>query len=85
MRLFSSRDALITSANVHSAALLIGKGAQPACQVFQLNKNATDVAQQLYDTLHKMDALDASELLIEAPPNAPEWLAILDRLTRAAS
>lgn len=85
MRLFSSRDALITSANVHSAALLIGEGAQPACQVFQLNKNVTDVAQQLYDTLHKMDALGASELLIEAPPNAPEWLAILDRLTRAAS
>ncbi len=85
MRLFSSRDALITSANVHSAALLIGEGVQPACQVFQLNKNVTDVAQQLYDTLHKMDALGASELLIEAPPNAPEWLAILDRLTRAAS
>ena len=85
MRLFKSRDALIASANVHSAALLIGDGTQPACQVFQLNKNATDVAQQLYDTLHKMDALGAGELLIEAPPNAPEWLAILDRLTRAAS
>lgn len=85
VRLFSSRDALITSANVHCAALLIGEGAQPACQVFQLNKNAADVAQQLYDTLHKMDALDVSELLVEAPPNAPEWLAILDRLTRAAS
>ena len=85
MRLFSSRDALIASANVHNTALLIGEGVQPACRVFQLNKNASDVAQQLYDTLHKMDALGASELLIEAPPNAPEWLAILDRLTRAAS
>ena len=85
MHLFSSRDALIASANVHSAALLIGEGAQPVCQIFQLNKNATDAAQQLYNTLHKMDALGASELLIEAPPSAPEWLAILDRLTRAAS
>ena len=85
MRLFSSRDVLITSTNARSAALLIGEGALPACQVFQLNKNAADVAQQLYDTLHKMDVLGASELLIEAPPNAPEWLAILDRLTRAAS
>ncbi len=85
MRLFKGRDALIASANVHSAALLIGEGLQPVCQVFQLNKNATDVAQQLYDTLHKMDALGASELLIEAPPSAPEWLAILDRLTRAAN
>ena len=44
-----------------------------------------DVAQHLYDMLHKMDALGPSELLIEAPPKAREWLAILNRLTRAAS
>jgi hypothetical protein len=31
-----------------------------------------------------MDSLGAKELLIEAPPNESEWLAILDRLTRAA-
>ena len=85
MRLFKSRDALIASANVRCAALLIGEGAQPDCQVFQLNNNATDVAQQLYDTLHKMDAMDVSELLVEAPPSAPKWLAVLDRLTRATS
>lgn len=85
MRLFSSRAALIASANMQCAALLMGDGAQPACQVFQLNKNAADVAQQLYHTLHKMDALGASELLVETPPNMPAWLAILDRLTRAAS
>jgi L-threonylcarbamoyladenylate synthase len=85
MRLFNSRDVLITSADNLSAALLIGEGPQPDCTVFQLNKNAVDVAQQLYDMLHKMDALNVKELLIEAPPSAPEWLAILDRLTRAAS
>ena len=85
LRLFTSRAALIAHANSNCAALLIGEGAQPNCQVFQLNKNAADVAQQLYDTLHKMDALGADELLIEAPPTAQEWLAILDRLTRAAS
>lgn len=85
MRLFSNRDALIANANTNCAALLIGEGAQPACKAFKLNKNTTDVAQQLYNTLHKMDALSVSELLIEAPPSAPEWLAILDRLTRAAS
>lgn len=85
IRLFNSRDALIASADNLSAALLIGEGPQPDCTVFQLNKNAADVAQQLYGMLHKMDALKVRELLIEAPPSAPEWLAILDRLTRAAN
>jgi L-threonylcarbamoyladenylate synthase len=91
MRLFASRDELIKNANelinanAMAAALLLGSGAVPDCTYFELNNNATDVAQQLYDTLHKMDALGAEILLIEAPPNAPEWLAILDRLTRAAN
>jgi L-threonylcarbamoyladenylate synthase len=90
MRLFASRDALIASANAHIklhapvTALLLGSGAVPKCSCFELNKNSADVAQQLYDTLHKMDALGVKELLIEAPPNEAEWLAILDRLTRAA-
>ena len=85
MRLFTSREALMMHASENCAALLIGAGAQPNCPVFILNKNAADVAQQLYNTLHKMDALGVTELLIEAPPIAQEWLAILDRLTRAAS
>ena len=91
MRLFASRDALIASANEHlkahapAASLVLGSGAMPTCSCFELNKNATDVAQALYDTLHQMDALGVAVLLIEAPPNEPEWLAVLDRLTRAAA
>ncbi len=85
MRLFTNRADLLKNATARSAALLLGAGAVPNCTYFELNNNAADVAQQLYDTLHKMDALGASELLIEAPPNVPKWLAILDRLTRAAA
>jgi L-threonylcarbamoyladenylate synthase len=91
MRLFASRDALIASAEAHiksnarAAALVLGSGAVPNCSYFELNKNAADVAHALYDTLHQMDALGVAELLIEAPPNEPEWLAVLDRLTRAAA
>ena len=88
MQLFTSREDLIAQANRHpnirAAALILGAGAVPNCTYFELNNNASDVAQQLYDTLHKMDALGAEILLIEAPPAAPEWLAILDRLTRAS-
>jgi L-threonylcarbamoyladenylate synthase len=90
MQLFASRAGLIFHANelintnTLAAALLLGAGAVPNCTYFELNNNANDVAQKLYDTLHKMDALKLDKLLIETPPNAPEWLAILDRLTRAA-
>ena len=83
IQLFSSRDDLILQANPHTAALLLGAGAVPNCAYFELNNNVNDVAQKLYDTLHKMDALNADKLLIETPPNQPEWLAILDRLMRA--
>jgi len=85
MRLFTSREDLIAQANSRTAALLLSSGAVPNCTYFELNKNADDVAQKLYDTLHQLDALNAEILLIETPPNAPEWLAILDRLTRAAA
>ena len=84
LRLFTSRAELLKNVTARSAALLLGAGAVPNCTYFELNNNARDVAQQLYDTLHKMDALGAEILLIEAPPVTPEWLAILDRLTRAA-
>lgn len=84
IQLFSSRADLISHANTDTAALLLGPGVLPNCTYFELNNNATDVAQKLYDTLHQMDALHTEKLLIEAPPNATEWLAILDRLTRAA-
>lgn len=84
IQLFTSRDELLKNATSRTAALLLGAGAVPSCECFVLNNQASDVAQKLYDTLHKMDALGVEKLLIEAPPNAPEWLAIVDRLTRAA-
>lgn len=84
IQLFTTRAQLISQANDCTAALLLGAGAVPNCIYFELNNNVNNVAQKLYDTLHKMDALNLDKLLIETPPNAPEWLAILDRLTRAA-
>ncbi len=40
-------------------------------------------AQRLYADLRHLDALGCGEILIEAPPEQAEWLAILDRLKRA--
>ncbi len=41
-------------------------------------------AQSLYAALRDLDATGAEVILIESPPDTPEWRAVLDRLRRAA-
>ena len=40
-------------------------------------------AQKLYAALRELDSAQCEAILIEAPPPAPEWAAVLDRLRRA--
>lgn len=40
-------------------------------------------AQKLYGALRELDAAGCEEILVEAPPQAPEWAAVRDRLRRA--
>ena len=40
-------------------------------------------AQKLYAALRELDTAGCDEILIEAPPEAPEWTAVGDRLKRA--
>ena len=39
----------------------------------------------LYANLRRLDASGAKRILVEAPPSAPEWEAVNDRLARAAA
>jgi L-threonylcarbamoyladenylate synthase len=41
-------------------------------------------AQSLYSSLRDLDATGSERILIESPPDTPEWRAVLDRLRRAA-
>lgn len=41
-------------------------------------------AQRLYAALRELDRAGCEVILIEAPPDSPEWNAVLDRLRRAA-
>lgn len=45
---------------------------------------AAEYAVRLYDVLHQLDGRGLSRMLIELPPETDEWLAVRDRLTRAA-
>jgi len=40
-------------------------------------------AQRLYAALRELDTADCSVILVETPPETPEWDAIRDRLSRA--
>lgn len=39
----------------------------------------------LYASLHELDRLGLEEILIQSPPHRPEWVAVWDRLRRAAT
>jgi L-threonylcarbamoyladenylate synthase len=47
-------------------------------------EDAARYAHDLYANLRTLDAAEADDILIEAPPEEPEWLAVSDRVTRAA-
>jgi L-threonylcarbamoyladenylate synthase len=40
-------------------------------------------AHRLYGALRELDRAGCEEILVEAPPDAPEWAAVGDRLRRA--
>ena len=42
-------------------------------------------AKRLYQLLHELDDRGTHVVIVERPPNAPEWHGVLDRLTRASS
>jgi L-threonylcarbamoyladenylate synthase len=45
---------------------------------------AAAYAARLYETLHALDAEGWEWIAVEKPPEAPEWIPVLDRLRRAA-
>ena len=51
---------------------------------FFMPGSPVEYAHALYAMLHRVDHGDFDHLLIEAPPDTGEWLAINDRLRRAA-
>jgi len=89
LTLFKARTALIAEcealikAGKTCAALLIGAGELPNCQVTSLANQPAEVAEHLYNALHDLDALKVDRLLVELPPDTAPWAAVLDRLSRA--
>lgn len=51
---------------------------------FQMPLLANEYGRELYATLHRIDHARFDRLLAEAPPSTQEWVAINDRMRRAA-
>lgn len=50
-----------------------------------LSANPREYAADLYAALHRLDDAGAGTILIQEPPQAEDWLAVRDRLSRAAA
>lgn len=86
-RLFNDQPTLLNYAEQHpeAAALLLGEQALIKKPHYRtLTNTPLKVAESLYATLHALDALHSTEILIELPPDLPAWAAVRDRLMRAA-
>ena len=53
--------------------------------VWVIPHDAAALARTIYATLHQCDEAGAELIVVEEPPDAPEWRAIADRLRRAAA
>lgn len=51
----------------------------------RMPREARAYAQRLYAALRELDSAGCQAILIESPPDAPEWAAVLDRLRRACT
>lgn len=49
----------------------------------RMPRDAEGYARRLYGALRELDTAGCDEILVEAPPDAPDWAAVRDRLTRA--
>jgi L-threonylcarbamoyladenylate synthase len=48
-------------------------------------RGAAAYAHELYASLRRLDELDSALILVEAPPDTPEWQGVNDRLKRASA
>ena len=71
--------------NVHVVAHTRIPSGFGAANVSVIPHDAEAYARALYAELHRCDAAGAELIVVEAPPESPEWSGIADRLRRAAA
>lgn len=75
-------DARPTIALYHRSPLHVRS---PLVAAHRMPSHAQPAAHELFAKLREMDAQGVKLIWVEAPPDAPEWDGVRDRLTRAAA
>jgi L-threonylcarbamoyladenylate synthase len=78
------RDRAAREARGSVHALLRTLEAWSDVHVSRLPDDPAGFARELYAAMHAADDNDAGVLIIERPPDAPEWSGVRDRIERAA-
>ena len=77
-------DARIAQLGARVAVLAFSRPDEPVACWVRMPREPAAYAQRLYSALREMDAARCETILIESPPESPDWAAVLDRLRRAA-
>lgn len=67
------------------AVLAFSRPDERVARWIRMPREPAAYARRLYGALRELDAARCAAIVIEAPPESPEWVAVLDRLRRAAS
>ena len=78
-------DAEILRLGGRAAVMAFSRPDERAARWVRMPRDPVAYAQRLYDALRELDGWGCAAILIEAPPDAGDWAAVLDRLRRAAS
>lgn len=83
-RHYAPRTQTVLSESLRSdeAGLVLNQVPQNPNQI-SMPADPTAYATALYDSLHVLDARDLEKIVIQTPPNSPEWEAIWDRIRKA--
>lgn len=83
-RLILVRDGAVPECG-QGAYVTVGKAVIPGVRSVSMPSNPQDYAAVLYAMLHDLDRQGFDWIAVEAPPEEPEWQAVLDRLKRASA
>jgi L-threonylcarbamoyladenylate synthase len=78
-------DIEIGTAGARVAVLAFARPDERVDYWLRMPKEPQAYAQRLYAALRELDAAGCEHILVEAPPDDPQWHAVLDRLKRACA
>jgi len=76
-------DKAITELKAKVAVLAFSRPDERVDHWLRMPREPHAYAQRLYAALRELDTAGCERILVEAPPDSPEWAAVTDRLRRA--